>query len=145
VVFTLGKTQNKTLNELVIKEANTYNDILIGDFEDIYFNLLIKTFMSHVWAAEQRCSYILKTDDDVYVKVPSLIAWLVRTRRRTRFYGGHVYTGYIVGRVKGHKWSISKRYYEQHIFPPFCAGAFHVVSADVVALMVNHTKVRRPF
>ncbi|EDO44710.1 predicted protein, partial [Nematostella vectensis] len=144
VFFVLGKTYNEQ-DRKNLQEADKHNDMLIGDFKDIYLNLIIKTMMSHLWASSLDCCYILKADDDVYIRVPSVIAWLKARRSHSRFYGGDIYTNSEISRDPCSPWGISKKYYPYFEWPPFCYGLFHILSADVVPEILNHTRTRIPF
>ncbi|KAJ7378744.1 Beta-1,3-galactosyltransferase 2 [Desmophyllum pertusum] len=73
IVFMLGKADANT-NAVVEQEASVFNDILLGEFQDSYKNLVIKTIMGLSWASRLNCTHVLKADDDVYIHIPRLIA-----------------------------------------------------------------------
>ncbi|EDO35080.1 predicted protein, partial [Nematostella vectensis] len=146
VFFAMGKTGDNSQDSRNIREAEEQNDLLIGNFNDTYNNLVVKTFMSHLWTLRLKCKYVLKTDEDVYIRLPVLISWLRSQGSPARFYGGHVYEGYRAIRDPcSSKWAISKAYFPDYYFPPFCGGAFHVISSDVVPDIVWYTSQRPPF
>jgi len=146
VFFALGMVDNQNDNEANLQEALTYNDVIIGNFTDKYINLVIKTFMSHYWASTKlSCSYVLKTDDDVYVRIPGLIKWLVKSGSPQSLYGGYISPFHVVPRDPCSKWYISREQYSEHTWPPFCHGAYHVLSSNIIAKYLNYTHIRRPF
>ncbi|CAK9302760.1 unnamed protein product [Gordionus sp. m RMFG-2023] len=60
------------------RENSIYGDIIQGNFIDAYRNLTYKNLMGKRWAAE-RCPqalYILKADDDMFVDMFQLVAFL---------------------------------------------------------------------
>uniref|UniRef100_A0A2C9JQQ7 Hexosyltransferase n=1 Tax=Biomphalaria glabrata TaxID=6526 RepID=A0A2C9JQQ7_BIOGL len=80
VAFLLGKTQNKTLERVLWFEHVTYNDTVMGDFLDSYYNLSIKGVMGYRWVS-QYCSnskYVFKIDDDVIVNMFDATLWPFR-------------------------------------------------------------------
>ena len=74
LVFVVGKAgQGSNDDELNLAEARQQNDMLIGNIEDNYINNIIKLYMGHVWASRFDIKYTLKTDDDVYVRIPRVL------------------------------------------------------------------------
>ncbi|XP_031569901.1 beta-1,3-galactosyltransferase 5-like [Actinia tenebrosa] len=148
VFFALGISKNTAVDIKNRRESLKYNDILIGDFLDTYKNVVIKTFMSHYWAYFRlNCQYILKADDDVYVRVPRLVEWLVGPANLpTRFYGGYLQRSLKVVRNPKMKWYLPKEVYNEANFPPFLKGSFQVVSTDMLPSYFHYTQfIRKPF
>ena len=147
--FSLGMSKDEKSNANNRLEAVEYNDLIIGHFEDHYKNIAIKTFMAHFWAFNTfSCRYVLKTDDDVYVRVNKLVHWLHDTGSPGRFVGGLIHPERsIVRKQNGRfsKWYISRQQFNESIWPPFCYGAFHVVSTDVLPAFFYYTQLRKPF
>ncbi|EDO34915.1 predicted protein, partial [Nematostella vectensis] len=148
VFFAMGKTGDTSLDSKTTREAQIHNDILIGNFRDTYNNLIIKTFMSHRWTVTLKCKFVLKTDDDVYVRLNVFTHWLRLQGSPDRFYGGDIFKDYRVIRdrcSKWRKWAISKAYFSENFYPPYCGGPFHVISSDIVPYLLSYTSLRRPF
>jgi len=141
VFFSIGLSNqaDDTLNE---QEADKNNDIIIGNFTDTYRNIPIKTFMSHLWAYSQfDFTYILKTDDDVYVRVPVLHQWLMDNASSRRFYGGYINRNPIVFRHPGSPWYITYEQFNETKWPDFCHGAFQVLTIDLLPAYLYYTQV----
>ncbi len=103
-VFLLGRSTTNEIQALVNKEMEIYDDIVFGEFEDNYENLVYKTRLGLTWAYS-KCpsSYVLKTDDDVFVNVRQLLRWIVRSVERN-FYTGWCNYRSKVSRNKLSKW-----------------------------------------
>ncbi|XP_028392415.1 beta-1,3-galactosyltransferase 1-like [Dendronephthya gigantea] len=147
LVFVVGKagpgTPDDELNEA---EARRYNDILIGNITDNYINNIIKLYMGHLWANKFDVKYTMKTDDDVYVRIPRVLEYLVNAKLPRPFYGGHSHTPrYNVNRGVGHRWAMSYKYYEEERFPTFITGAFCILSSDLLNKLFNYVHIRKPF
>ena len=146
LVFVLGKagpgTNDDELNE---EEAKQHNDMVIGNIEDNYINNIIKFYMGQLWASTLKAKYTLKTDDDVYIRIPGVIEYLAKENFPSRFYGGSTYYNSEVRRRVGGKWSISKKYFSEDVFPPFQAGAFVVLSTDLLHSLFDYVQKRKPF
>ena len=147
LVFMLGKAGPDSKDDIANQEeAEKYNDILIGDFNDQYANLTIKVFMGYLWVHKTHPSakYIFKVDDDVYARIPGVIDYLVRNNFPKRFYGGRVRTTSIVHRTAGGKWSVSRTYYGKYYWPTFVTGPLILFSNDLTSELLNHVNIRKP-
>ena len=145
LVFVLGKAGIKEEDERNIEEAKQHNDLIIGDIKDNYLNNVLKFYMGQLWASLLGTKYTLKTDDDVYVRIPKVIEYLVSEGSPSRFYGGWTYPHTKVDRLAGGKWSISERYFEEDVYPPYQTGAFIVISSDLLGSLMHYVHFRKPF
>lgn len=72
-----NQTSSSYLDEQILQESKEFNDIIIGDFEDTYENLVLKSLTGLEWYTQQdkrhRSDYLLLVDDDVEVQVPELL------------------------------------------------------------------------
>ena len=145
--FVLGSADNRdgpSENEIQ-REAELYNDILQFSSIDKYNNLVIKVLSGFRWAVTQvNPRFILKADDDVYVRIPHLMLWLTYFGKG-QFYGGHVnnggiyrkFLGPLVARFSGRN-SVSFDCYPEARFPQYSAGPFYVLSSDaMISLLQN--------
>ena len=143
VVATAGTgTEDDKLN---MAEARENNDMLIGNITDNYLNNVVKLFMGKIWASRFNIEYIMKTDDDVYVRIPRVLEFLADNEFPKPFYGGKTYPPLPVNRQAGHKWAISKLVYAEERYPRFNSGAFVVMSLDLLPRLINNVCERKPF
>ncbi|XP_043856494.1 beta-1,3-galactosyltransferase 4 isoform X2 [Dromiciops gliroides] len=79
-LFVLGEPDDRweNIKEVLKWEAQVEGDIVQAAFMDSYRNLTLKTLSGLAWAARYcpDVRYVLKTDDDVYINVPGLVAEL---------------------------------------------------------------------
>ena len=147
LVFMLGKSSSNTKDDLLnVEEAEKYNGILIGNIYDNYLNNTVKVYMGFLWVTKTHpnVKYILKTDDDVYMRIPAVIDYLVQKNLPTRFYGGKLYSNIAIYRKAGHKWSVGRKYYDEYYWPSFAPGAFILFSNDLTPGLLNHVTIRKP-
>ena len=103
-VFLLGRSSSDEIQALVNREMDLYNDIIFGEFEDNYKNLVYKTRLGLTWVYSNcSSSYVLKTDDDVFINVWQLVRWLARSEENN-FYTGWCNYRSKVSRNKLSKW-----------------------------------------
>ncbi|KAJ7376706.1 Beta-1,3-galactosyltransferase 1 [Desmophyllum pertusum] len=128
-VFLLGRIQSTEIDQ----ESSEFNDILVLNMTDNYNNLVIKVFSGLLWSMiHVNPHFILKADDDVYVRIPYLITWLENYGGDT-FYGGHVIPdGAEVNREVTWKNQILKDCLAEDYFPPYCSGPFYVISSSIL-------------
>ena len=125
-IFVLGRTQTIEIQQ----EAAVFNDILVLNMTDSYRNLVIKVLSGLLWSiGNLNPRFILKADDDVYVRVPYLISWLEKYGS-DQFYGGSV----IPHGKRLNKWKnrVLKDCFAEDFYPPYCSGAFYVVSSNIL-------------
>lgn len=63
------------LKSLIVDENDEYGDIIQETFHDTYNNLTIKSVMMLKWVTNYcpRASYLMKTDDDMYINIKNLL------------------------------------------------------------------------
>ncbi|KAH9367871.1 hypothetical protein HPB48_021480 [Haemaphysalis longicornis] len=139
VFFLLGTTANGSLQRRVEEESIAHRDIIQGEFLDSYYNLTLKTIHLLKWASE-RCPqtrYVVKTDDDIYVNVPNLIAYLRESASDSRFLAGKLVTGEKPARNPFIKFYVHPRLYPADEFPDYLSGSGYVMSIDVAAALLR--------
>ena len=139
-VFVLGKTQVPQLGKEIKQESAIFNDVLVLDIEDNYGNLIIKSYSGLLWGlVHVNPRFILKADDDVYVRIPYLVSWL-NYYATERFYGGHVIRGAYVRRTTNMKNRVARDCMEEDRYAPYCSGAFYVVSSNALPLILQSVR-----
>ena len=103
LVLVLGKAGTEE-DERNIVEAKKHNDMVVGDISDNYLNNILKFYMGQLWASLLGAKYTLKTDDDVYVRIPKVIGDLVSEGSPSHFYGGGTYRGSVV--IRHPRWKV---------------------------------------
>lgn len=153
-VFSIGTLDlsSSALAELE-KEQKQNNDLLLlNRHHDTYKNLTAKLMQSlYVLRRHYEFSYVLKVDDDTYVKLDSLVNTLVsydrKLLRKRSEYRDHVlpqlYWGYFNGRstikTKG-QWKESS-YYLSKNYLPYALGGGYVLSRSLCDYIVNNSQL----
>ena len=93
----------------MIEENDKYKDVIVEDFVDTYYNLTVKSVMLLRWV-EHNCvnaKFIMKMDDDVYLNVDNLMAFLKEDYVSTEnFLIGKLYHNLQVDRRITSKWLV---------------------------------------
>uniref|UniRef100_A0A7M5V633 Hexosyltransferase n=2 Tax=Clytia hemisphaerica TaxID=252671 RepID=A0A7M5V633_9CNID len=139
VVFVVGQSaQTDTKVMQSVKEESRMNkDIVFGSMMENYRNLTTKTKLGLKWAFyECKTSYVLKTDDDVFVNPVVLVEWL-KEIPKTNLYTGWCNFNSPVVRDKRNKWYISYEDYKEEKYPGYCLGGGYLMSSDVLASVIK--------
>ena len=144
--FLLGKTRNQAQSDLIETESNKYGDLIHANYYEHYWNQSLKVQMGFEWAARYcSFSFLLKTDDDVFVNTRRSIDVLrLKSTPKKGLYMGKVNHNPMVQRVKG-KWRVSYIEYSGKHYPDFCSGGGFVMSYDVIECLVPLFDVIEPY
>ena len=136
LAFLLGRGQNESVYKTIINESNMFNDIVLGDFLDSYFNLTRKVLMGLKWTSLycERARHVLKIDSDTFVHVPRLVEMLNNSTSTSTSYNGRIYGYlYLSSRVQRRgRWAVTPEEYPLPNYPPYMSGNSYVISGDIV-------------
>lgn len=133
MAFVLGQSTDKSLNKALNKEDSMYRDLIRGNFVDSYNNLTLKTMSSLEWTARHclRAKYVLKTDDDMFINVPKLLAFVDTLKANRTIYGRRA-ENWLPVRNKWSKYYIPIAQYSKKVFPCFTTGPAYLMTGDIV-------------
>lgn len=142
LLFFIGRSnhhnKSKRFQVEINMEMRRFGDIVQEDFVDSYRNLTLKTLSVLKWVSTfcPRTRYVIKSDDDVGIKVAYSVAALQRYHRRFgNFLLGRWNTMNIVMRNKQAKNYVSVEEYPHPTFPPHVLGGamgFPVSTAKLI-------------
>ncbi|KAG5341871.1 B3GN5 glucosaminyltransferase, partial [Acromyrmex heyeri] len=134
VLFMLGTTLDSRVETILRKEQNMYNDVIRGRFLDSYSNLTLKTISTLEWV-DTYCSkvkYLLKTDDDMFINVPRLLAFVYKHVKDRNVIFGRLARKWKPIRNRKSKYYVSQAQFQQSVFPDFTTGPAYLLSSDTV-------------
>ncbi|XP_066438089.1 N-acetyllactosaminide beta-1,3-N-acetylglucosaminyltransferase 2-like isoform X1 [Eleutherodactylus coqui] len=143
LVFLLGTVPVLDLSPLLEYENSRSHDLLQWDFEDTFFNLTLKDQLFLGWARTycSRAAYILKGDDDVFVRTPNIvrILSLLGSNKHHSLYMGHVVKLARPYRDPKSKYYIPTSFY-MGFYPPYAGGGGYVFSGSLTPwlYLVSH-------
>lgn len=132
VRFFVGLHKNQRVNEELWNEARTYGDVQLMPFVDYYSLITWKTvaiciFGTHVVSGK----YVMKTDDDAFVRIDEVIASLDRINVTHGLLYGLINSDSRPHRSTDSKWFISPEEWPEETYPPWAHGPGYVVSHDI--------------
>ena len=127
IVFSIGQSENVTINEMIAEEFFLYEDILqLNNFIDSYNNLTTKIMRSFKWIARYctNAQYILRINDDVMVNTFSLIKYFKNKVYKTNQIYGHLLRKTRPIRFP-HKHTVTQLEYDKDFYPDYPEGNFN--------------------
>ncbi|KAK2584938.1 hypothetical protein KPH14_002532 [Odynerus spinipes] len=134
VLFMLGATSDSKVEKILEREQKIYGDIIRGKFMDSYSNLTLKSISTLEWV-DSYCSnvkFVLKTDDDMFINVPYLLAFINKHAKDKNVIFGRLARKWKPIRNKKSKYYVSQMQYKQPVFPDFTTGPAYLLSSDIV-------------
>ncbi|XP_017491953.1 PREDICTED: lactosylceramide 1,3-N-acetyl-beta-D-glucosaminyltransferase-like [Rhagoletis zephyria] len=115
---------NASLESRLYEEARQFNDIIQFPFTDSYYNLTLKSLAVLRWTSLHcsRAKFILKLDNDCYVRVKPFIDQL-KALSTDALYGLNRRNDPV---LRSGKWAIDQWYYPYTVYPAFHPSAYLV-------------------
>ncbi|CAG8729828.1 35302_t:CDS:2, partial [Racocetra persica] len=120
----------------ILAESEKCGDIVIVPSSDLYNDLSHKVYKSFEWANKLDFDYLIKTDDDIFVRMDTVIRELGELGPGERYYWKGL--GYWnIPPIQNTANKNSEFEYPLPMFPPFTAGALYILSRDIISLIVT--------
>ncbi|KAL8124569.1 hypothetical protein AgCh_012287 [Apium graveolens] len=141
VRFFVGLHKGQMVNEELWKEVHTYEDIQLMPFTDYYNLITLKTLATCIFGTQVVfAKYVMKTDDDSFVRVDEVIASLERLKVSEGLLYGLIDSSSRPQRDRDSKWYISPEEWPEETYPPWAHGPGYVVSGDIAQTIYKRYK-----
>ncbi|KAF5941456.1 hypothetical protein HYC85_019098 [Camellia sinensis] len=138
VRFFIGLHKNKQVNFQLWKEAQAYGDIQLMPFVDYYSLLTLKTVAICILGTQiLPAKYIMKTDDDAFVRVDEVLSSLKGKKVSNGLLYGLISFESSPHRDKDNKWYISAEEWPHESYPPWAHGPGYIISKDIAKFIVQ--------
>lgn len=142
-LFTIGRDNNRIIEDVVSIENSHYKDILRLDYPDTYENLPKKTVLTLEWIADNcQTKFVLKTDDDCYVNAHNLSPWLQKLNPNVKYVGKKNDFMPVI-RDPEHRNYVPYDLFNEEYYKPYCAGGGYVLRSDVLKNITIKSKTIR--
>ncbi|KAK3149027.1 hypothetical protein QOZ80_3AG0211940 [Eleusine coracana subsp. coracana] len=120
----------KEVNVELKKESEYFGDIVVVPFMDSYDLVVLKTiaicdYGVHVVSAR----YIMKCDDDTFVRLESVMAEVNKVRKGESLYIGNM--NYHHKPLRSGKWAVTYEEWPEEDYPIYANGPGYVISSDI--------------
>ncbi|KII64989.1 Beta-1,3-galactosyltransferase 5 [Thelohanellus kitauei] len=144
LLFSVGYTSDLKFNQRLDWEAYTRGDVirvpLIESYRDIAHKIILTLFLLN--KTNGSFQYILKVDDDAFIKMNKLLPYVRKLTEK------QVLIGCLVAdspRIKDpkHKWYVSDLEYSGDVYKPYVIGFAEMFRRNIInRLAVLHSKTR---
>ncbi|KAG4208630.1 hypothetical protein ERO13_A03G145200v2 [Gossypium hirsutum] len=133
--FFVALNGRKDVNVELKKEAEYFGDIVIVPYMDNYDLVVLKTvaiceYGIHTVAAK----YIMKCDDDTFVRVDPVIKEAKKLGDRSLYIGN---MNYYHKPLRNGKWAVTYEEWPEEEYPPYANGPGYIVSSDIAQFIVD--------
>ncbi|KII72682.1 Beta-1,3-galactosyltransferase 1 [Thelohanellus kitauei] len=133
LLFSIGYRDDITLNQQVDYEAYIYNDIIRIPIFDVYRETAHKIiFTLHLLdRLKHNFEYVLKSDDDIFLKINKIIPDLHYLEKKHVFIG-HLVEGATPIRNKNNKWYVSEDDFSEDVYAPYLMGSCYIFRRSII-------------
>lgn len=129
------------VNAELKKEAEFFGDIVIVPFMDSYDLVVLKTIAICEYGVRVvSARYIMKCDDDTFVRLESVITEVRKIRNGESLYIGNM--NYHHKPLRNGKWAVTYEEWPEEDYPIYANGPGYVISSDIadsiLSEFVNH-------
>lgn len=137
VRFFIGLHKNTQVNTELWREAQAYGDIQLMPFVDYYSVISLKTIAICIFGTKVLpAKYIMKTDDDAFVRIDEVLSSLKSKEKKGLVYGLIAFDS-EPHREKDSKWYISEKEWPYLTYPPWAHGPGYVITRDIAKFIVG--------
>ncbi|XP_014521362.1 beta-1,3-galactosyltransferase GALT1 [Vigna radiata var. radiata] len=146
VRFFVGLHKSPIVNEELWREAQTYGDVQLMPFVDYYSLITWKTLAICIFGTQVSAKFVMKTDDDAFVRVDEVLDSLHKINVDHGLLYGLINSDSRPHRNTDSKWYISPEEWSEGTYPPWAHGPGYVVSLDIARTVAkkfreNHLKM----
>ncbi|KNA10091.1 hypothetical protein SOVF_147620 [Spinacia oleracea] len=142
VRFFVALHERETINVELRKEAEFFGDIIIVPYLDNYELVVLKTLAICEYGVNMLTTkYIMKCDDDTFVRVDAVIEEARRVNSEKSLYAGKM--NYYHTPLRSGKWAVTYEEWPDEIYPPYADGPGYIVSSDIARFIVREFQKNR--
>ncbi|KAJ0248405.1 Galectin [Hirschfeldia incana] len=134
--FFVALHSRKSINVELKKEAEFFGDIIVVPYLDSYDLVVLKTVAICEYGAHQLAArYIMKCDDDTFVRVDAVLREAKKTPKDRSLYIGNI--NYYHKPLRQGKWAVTYEEWPEEDYPPYANGPGYILSADIAGFIVK--------
>uniref|UniRef100_A0A1D1XLA1 Putative beta-1,3-galactosyltransferase 19 n=1 Tax=Anthurium amnicola TaxID=1678845 RepID=A0A1D1XLA1_9ARAE len=134
--FFVAMHARKEVNLEAKKEAEFFGDIVVVPFMDSYDLVVLKTVAICEYGVRSvSAKYIMKCDDDTFVRVESVLKEVKGVPSDKSLYVGNI--NYYHKPLRQGKWAVTYEEWPEEDYPPYANGPGYVVSSDIAHFIVS--------
>ncbi|KAL3640637.1 Hydroxyproline O-galactosyltransferase galt6 [Castilleja foliolosa] len=130
VRFFVALNARKEVNIEVKREAEFFGDIVIVPYMDNYDLVVLKTVAIFEYGVRTvSAKYIMKGDDDTFVRVDAILDEAKKIPEGRSFYIGNI--NYYHKPLRSGKWAVTHEEWPEEDYPAYANGPGYIISSDI--------------
>ncbi|KAL2340834.1 hypothetical protein Fmac_008774 [Flemingia macrophylla] len=140
--FFVALHARQEINAELKKEAEFFGDIVIVPYLDNYDLVVLKTVAICEYGVHTvSAKYIMKGDDDTFVRVDAVINEARKVPDGTSFYIGNI--NYYHKPLRYGKWAVTYEEWPEEDYPPYANGPGYILSSDIARYIVSEFEMHK--
>ncbi|CAA7036166.1 unnamed protein product [Microthlaspi erraticum] len=140
--FFVALHARKEVNVDLKKEADYFGDIVIVPYMDHYDLVVLKTVaICEYGVSTVAAKYIMKCDDDTFVRVDAVIQEAEKVKGRESLYIGNI--NFYHKPLRNGKWAVTYEEWPEEYYPPYANGPGYILSYDIAKFIVDDFEQQR--
>ncbi|KAK7317224.1 hypothetical protein RJT34_01267 [Clitoria ternatea] len=140
--FFVALHARQEINVELKKEAEFFGDIVIVPYLDNYDLVVLKTVAICEYGVHRASAkYIMKGDDDTFVRVDAVINEARNVPDDTSFYIGNI--NYYHKPLRNGKWAVTYEEWPEEAYPPYANGPGYILSSDIASHIVSEFEMHK--
>lgn len=134
--FFVALHEKEGINVELRKEAEFFGDIIIVPYLDNYDLVVLKTLAICEYGVNMLSTkYIMKCDDDTFVRVDAVIEETRQVDSEKSLYAGKM--NYYHKPLRSGKWAVTYEEWPGEIYPPYADGPGYIVSSYIARFIIS--------
>ncbi|CAI9757458.1 unnamed protein product [Fraxinus pennsylvanica] len=134
--FFVALHKRKEVNVELKKEADFYRDIVIVPYVDNYDLVVLKTVAICEYGVRTiSAKYIMKGDDDTFVRVDAVIKEAKKVSENRSLYIGNI--NFYHKPLRSGKWAVTCKEWPEEVYPPYANGPGYIISSDIANFILS--------
>lgn len=140
--FFVALNGRKEVNLELKKESDFFGDIVIVPYMDNYDLVVLKTVAICEYGVRTAAAkYIMKCDDDTFVRVDAVIKEANKVAKDRSLYIGNI--NYYHKPLRYGKWAVTYEEWPEEDYPPYANGPGYILSSDIANFIVSKFEKNR--
>ncbi|KAL2492803.1 putative beta-1 [Abeliophyllum distichum] len=140
--FFIALHKRKEVNVELKKEAEFFGDVVIVPYLDSYDLVVLKTVAICEYAIRTAsANYIMKGDDDTFVRVDAVIKNAKEVTENRSLYIGNI--NYYHKPLRSGKWAVTYKEWPEEVYPPYANGPGYIISSDIANFILSDFEKHR--
>eukprot|EP00850_Spirogloea_muscicola_P012374 SM000079S22492 [mRNA] locus=s79:532339:536090:+ [translate_table: standard] len=137
--FFLAMHPSKQVNLEVRKESELYGDLVIVPFIDRYDLVVLKTIEICKYGVKNvSAKYVMKVDDDTFVRVDTVLAEVKGTYLEDGLYMGNINEFHKP--LREGKWAVTEEEWPEATYPPYANGPGYIITRDIALFIARMSR-----